>query len=106
MPLLVSETLRIFCITEKETGSDCDIAVRVNTVLTSYWLIPVGTNSGALAESRDVLAMESTAGGALLPLAFCRGLFGFFTSKRGHGHRLLVPTSIPQGGNDSPTMEP
>lgn len=88
---------------KKETGSECDIAVRLKTVLTSNWLIPVGTNSGALAESWDVLAMESTslpllAGGALLPLAFCRGLFGFFTSKRGRGYRRLVPTLIPQSG--------
>lgn len=72
---------------KKDTGSDSEVRdVRVQTVHTSYWLIPVGTNSGALAESRDVLAMESTslsllaAGGGLLPLAFCRGLFGFFAS--------------------------
>lgn len=68
----------------------------VKTLLTSYRLIPAGTNSGALAESLDVLTIESTSlplrgPGVPLPLAFCRGLLCLFESKRGRGHTLLVP---------------
>lgn len=73
-----------------------EMTAMVKTLLTSYRLIPAGTNSGALAESLDVLTIESTSlplrgPGVPLPLAFCRGLLCFFESKRGRGHTLLVP---------------
>lgn len=38
-----------------------DQCVVRNCSLTSYWLNPKGTNSGALAESFDDLIMESTS---------------------------------------------
>lgn len=63
--------------------------------LTSYGLIPEGTNSGALAESFDDLTKESTSlqpGKADVLLAFilCWGLLCLLKSERGRRKMFSV----------------